>query len=727
MWKLNSLQHFMLLCVFGAVVIIPVNNKEEEDFLLLTVATEETDGYSRFIRSTEVYNVPTKVLGMGQQWEGGDMKSTGGGHKVLMLRDALKPFSSDSNKVIMFTDSYDVVVLGPPSDILEQFHTLDARLVFGAEQNCWPDQSLADLYPITESRYKYLNSGGIIGYASELYELLSSHELNPKDDDQLFYTKLFLDKTIREKHRIKLDHKAVIFQNLYGALEDLDVVQGTLLNVVHGTKPLVFHGNGVSKLELNTLANYLAEYWTAADGCLACKENTIEIQKIPEVDYPTVVIAVHVTVPTPFIREAFDKILQLDYPKNKIYFFIANSVEHHTKDIEQLIDNIHAFEQYLGVKTIKAEDEIKEADSRMFAVDYCLAKKCDYLLTVDSFAHLDNPNTLKSLIKLNRTLIAPMLVRPQKAWSNFWGSITQDGFYARSFDYMDIVNNNRRGMWNVPYISAAYLTNATLLRKHKPRYDTEKSDPDMAFCHHYRQKGVFMYVSNLEEYGHLVDPDSYDPSRTNPDMYELLTNRQDWEQRYISPQYPENFNPNKTAEQPCPDVYWFPVVTPEFCQSLIDIVETFGKWSNGTNTDNRLTGGYENVPTRDIHMNQVGYDQTWMEFLRLYVRPLQEHVFLGYFHDPPKSLMNFVVRYRPDEQPSLRPHHDSSTYTINLALNRPKIDYQGGGCRFLRYNCSVTNTRVGWLLMHPGRLTHFHEGLRVTNGTRYIMISFVDP
>jgi hypothetical protein len=43
---------------------------------------------------------------------------------------------------------------------------------------------------------------------------------------------------------------------------------------------------------------------------------------------------------------------------------------------------------------------------------------------------------------------------------------------------------------------------------------------------------------------------------------------------------------------------------------------------------------------------------------------------------PPRAIMNFVVRYRPDEQPSLRPHHDSSTYTINVALNRPGIDYE---------------------------------------------------
>lgn len=41
-----------------------------------------------------------------------------------------------------------------------------------------------------------------------------------------------------------------------------------------------------------------------------------------------------------------------------------------------------------------------------------------------------------------------------------------------------------------------------------------------------------------------------------------------------------------------------------------------------------------------------------------------------------QAIMNFVVRYRPDEQPLLRPHHDSSTFTINIALNRKDIDYE---------------------------------------------------
>ena len=38
--------------------------------------------------------------------------------------------------------------------------------------------------------------------------------------------------------------------------------------------------------------------------------------------------------------------------------------------------------------------------------------------------------------------------------------------------------------------------------------------------------------------------------------------------------------------------------------------------------------------------------------------------------------MNFVVRYKPGEQDYLRPHHDTSTYSVNLALNRPNIDFE---------------------------------------------------
>ncbi|KAK9501159.1 hypothetical protein O3M35_002249 [Rhynocoris fuscipes] len=715
--------YIFIASIFGILTLESISCTDENDFLVLTVATDETDGYKRFMRSADVYNIPVKVLGMHEKWEGGNMNYRGGGHKVNLLRRALKPYKDNTSKIVMFTDSYDVIFLGGVDQILQRFIELDSRLVFSAEVFCWPDEDLASKYPVTESPYKYLNSGGLIGYASDLYTLLDSQRLKNKDDDQLYYTNLFLDKTLREKYRMRLDHKASIFQNIHGAENDLkldtDVEGSSLENILTGTKPLVLHGNGPRKLFLNSVGNYLANSWDSINRCTAC--DTIELKE----DLPTVQLSIFVTVNTPFMEEFLEKIDKLSYPKKRIHVFIYNNAKAHVKILSKWIeDNTGSYNSF---KQITPSDGLTEDAARNLAVDYCAQKGCAYYFNLDSVAHLDNPNVLKSLIEANRGVVAPMLVRTYKAWSNFWGSLNADGFYARSFDYMDIVNNDKRGIWNVPYITHCYLVNGTLLNKLKNVYTEPGSDPDMAFCKELRDKGIFMFVDNRDDYGHLVDPETYNPALMNPEIYQVMENQWDWEQRYLHPNFSKSLEPGNVPLQPCPDVYWFPVVTPRFCKELIEIMEGFGKWSTGSNYDERLNGGYENVPTRDIHMNQVGLDKHWLYILKQYIRPLQEHVFIGYFHDPPKSLMNFVVRYRPDEQPSLRPHHDSSTYTINIALNRPNIDYTGGGCHFLRYNCSVTDTKVGWTLMHPGRLTHYHEGLRVTSGTRYIMISFVDP
>ena len=57
--------------------------------------------------------------------------------------------------------------------------------------------------------------------------------------------------------------------------------------------------------------------------------------------------------------------------------------------------------------------------------------------------------------------------------------------------------------------------------------------------------------------------------------------------------------------QPCPDVYWYPLISETFTKELVEEMEHYGKWSSGSNDDERLEGGYENVPTRDVHMKQV--------------------------------------------------------------------------------------------------------------------------
>ncbi|KYN44845.1 Procollagen-lysine,2-oxoglutarate 5-dioxygenase 3 [Trachymyrmex septentrionalis] len=738
------------------------------DVLVFTVASNETDGFRRYLRSAEIHGFHDKlnILGLGEPWKGGNVvRYAGGGYKINLLRKALEDYQNDEKKIILFTDSYDVIFLGDLSTIVERFLDTDARVLFSAEAYCWPDKSLATQYPPVSRGKRYLNSGGFIGYASDVYKILETAVIKDEDDDQLFYTIVYLQDELRLRYKIKLDHKSEIFQNLYGAVADVELrfkgEEAYLQNIVYNTVPLVLHGNGPSKLVLNSLGNYLARAWTPDEGCLACWDQTIELDKIKPKTYPVILIAIFIERPTPFLEEFFRAIYHQYYPKSKLHLFVHNNVPYHEDVVDDFFEKIG--QEYLSAKRILPSDDVSEVDARKLAMEHCLLKECSGYLSIDAVAHLNNEHTLKLLVEQQRGIVAPLLIRPFKAWSNFWGAITDDGFYARSFDYMEIIKNERRGLWNVPFVSNCYLINATIIanKATRPTYETGDLDTEMAFAHGNRQRGLFMYVNNRLEFGHLVDPDTYDIRLIYPDMYQIIENKLDWEKRYIHPNYSENFNPNNKPIQPCPDVYWFPIVNLRFTKELVGIVETFGQWSDGTNHDPRLSGGYENVPTRDIHMNQIQYDQqwlyflkeydsrlesgyeavptrdihmnqvglqdAWLKFLKDYVNPLQEHVFTGYDDYPPRSLMNFVVRYRPDEQPSLRPHHDSSTYTINIALNQAGVDYEGGGCKFIRYNCSVTDTKPGWMLMHPGRLTHYHEGLLVTAGTRYIMISFVDP
>lgn len=238
-------------------------------------------------------------------------------------------------------------------------------------------------------------------------------------------------------------------------------------------------------------------------------------------------------------------------------------------------------------------------------------------------------------------------------------------------------------------------------------------------------KGVFMYITNRHDFGRLISTANYNISHYNNDLWQIFENPVDWKEKYIQQNYTRIFTEN-FLEEPCPDVFWFPVFTEKACDELVEEMEHYGSWSGGKHEDKRITGGYETVPTDDIHMKQIGYEKEWLHFLREFISPVTLKVFSGYYTKG-YAVMNFVVKYTPGRQSYLRPHHDSSTFTINIALNHKDTDFQGGGCRFHRYNCSIESPRKGWSFMHPGRLTHLHEGLPTTNGTRYIAVSFVDP
>uniref|UniRef100_A0A5K3EYM9 Fe2OG dioxygenase domain-containing protein n=3 Tax=Mesocestoides corti TaxID=53468 RepID=A0A5K3EYM9_MESCO len=614
---------------------------------------------------------------------------------------------------------------------IRKYESLEHRVIFSAEKYCWPKPSLESQYPsVGENESRFLNSGSFVGPAADIHRIISYSPIDNEDDDQLYYTNIFLDPQLRREFDIALDTRSELFQNLNGALEDVRIEYnnetGYLVNALTGSRPVVAHGNGPIKVKFNSLTNYLARTWSPAMGCLYCQEDNIDLDHLSLDAYPAVQISAFVTAPTPFVEDFFTDIYNLHYPKSRIYLTLYCNVEEHYAALLEF--NVTRAYEYKSSLIIDEKVYKTDMAARNRAWSFCLGHEdCAFVLTIDSMARLTNPGTLNHLVRMNRNVIAPLLTRVGKLWSNFWGALNRDGYYARSSDYVDIVNRKQKGIWNVPFVSNCYMFSRWTARQLVDRLPQDDSFADKTLSALIREKNIFLFIDNQEYFGHLINPDTYSLKHLYDDLWQIFNNPTEWERRYIHPKYSEYVNRSlEEFEQPCPDVFWFPLLSAQFCKEIIEELELAGQWSTGSNIDPRLEGGYENVPTVDTHLKQIDWDDHWLHILSTYVRPIQMRAFEGYT-DMPTAQMNFVVRYKPNEQPSLRPHHDASTYTLNIALNRPGFDYQGGGARFLRYNCSVVKSRVGWALMHPGRLTHLHEGLRTTHGTRYILISFVNP
>ncbi|XP_034078001.1 procollagen-lysine,2-oxoglutarate 5-dioxygenase 2 isoform X2 [Gymnodraco acuticeps] len=718
------------LCVFSTDTPQPPAAIPKEKLLVLTVATEETDGFLRFMKSANYFKYNVKVLGMGEPWKGGDVgRSIGGGQKVRLLKEAMEALADQEDLVVLTVDSYDLIFAGGPEEILRKFQQANHKVLFAADGLIWPDKKLADKYPSVRSGKRYLNSGGIIGYAPFINKVVTQWNLHDNDDDQLFYTKIYVDPLQRHTLNMTLDHKCQIFQNLNGAIDEVLLKFGTNLvrvrNTVYDSLPVVVHGNGNTKMYLNHLANYVPNTWNYEHGCSHCDDDILDLSQLKE--YPNVLVGVFIEQPTPFLPEFFHRLLTLDYPKDKLKVFVHNNEVYHEKHIQKFWEeNRNVFNTF---KVVGPEENLSQGEARNMGMDICRTDvTCDFYFSMDSDVMLTNRQTLKLLVEQNRKIIGPLVTRHGKLWSNFWGGLSLDGYYARSEDYIDIVQRKRVGLWNIPFMAHVYLVKGSTLRnelKERNYFVLGKLDPDMALCRNSREMGVFMYMTNRHDFGRLISTANYNTSHYNNDLWQIFENPTDWKEKYIHSNYSRIFTEN-VMEEPCPDVFWFPVFSQKACDEIVEEMEHYGSWSGGKNEDKRISGGYETVPTDDIHMKQIGYEKEWLHFIREFISPVTLKVFSGYFTKG-YAVMNFVVKYTPERQAYLRPHHDSSTFTINIALNAKDTDFQGGGCRFHRYNCSVASQRKGWSLMHPGRLTHLHEGLPTTNGTRYIAVSFIDP
>jgi len=348
---------------------------------------------------------------------------------------------------------------------------------------------------------------------------------------------------------------------------------------------------------------------------------------------------------------------------------------------------------------------------------YTYYTKYDYVWFIKSEYIIFEPSLLKDCICSNKTITSGIIRKKNDLFSNFWGNTDPNGYYKRSNDYIDILNQDIINIWNVPYISGNILFKSKIFKYPNLFKNVKYDDVDIALCANIRNKNESMYLLNQKLYGHVNE-------FPNAEL-----NLHNWtEEKILHPDFYNFYYGNNIDlfTEIGSDIWSIPFFSSAFCDYLIKISEAKGDWSAGvyseTNKLDKRTNGVEEIPTQDIHLKQLDLHDFWTHVTNNYMKKILSHL---YKYLTKEYNIAFIVKYdaSPGGQRSLKPHHDSSVYTINIALNN-STEYKGGGVRFISKNLSYVNKTAGHMLLHPGRITHYHEALPITEGKRYVLVSF---
>ena len=186
-----------------------------------------------------------------------------------------------------------------------------------------------------------------------------------------------------------------------------------------------------------------------------------------------------------------------------------------------------------------------------------------------------------------------------------------------------------------------------------------------------------------------------------------------WCQKYIDPfilkgQY------KLMTDEIGPNIIEFPLFTEKFCKEIIELAEA-NTW---------VTDRHYFFPTTDQTMESLGMQEIYQKVLEEFVYPIWIWFWELDGEDWPKlGSENFIAKYDTLNQGSLEIHHDSSVITLNVKLND---GYEGGGTFIPRYKQTYQAKKIGHAMSHPGQITHKHGGRPVTQGTRYILVTFTN-
>ena len=82
--------------------------------------------------------------------------------------------------IVMFNDAYDTIIFKGENEILKTFKKFHAKIVFGAELFCTPNETLSYQFPIPSNENK--NGKFTLGYFCFEQKVKDSKKYNSKND-----------------------------------------------------------------------------------------------------------------------------------------------------------------------------------------------------------------------------------------------------------------------------------------------------------------------------------------------------------------------------------------------------------------------------------------------------------------------------------------------------------------------------------------------------------------
>jgi hypothetical protein len=209
---------------------------------LITVSTKQHPDLERYKKSAEAHGFKPHILGLKENRSAGHSNSKFG----IKLKYLLKYVKSlKENDIVLFTDAWDVIIVEDCSEIIRKYKSFKKDIVIGAEKYCWPDWFLFYKFNCFDAPFPYLNSGGIIGKAGIIKDLLEEYYKGEDAiDDQRLWTKIYLEN----KSKIGLDEKAEIFLNTCWVKHNNIIYKDNRLYYKETkTFPSIIHINGKNK------------------------------------------------------------------------------------------------------------------------------------------------------------------------------------------------------------------------------------------------------------------------------------------------------------------------------------------------------------------------------------------------------------------------------------------------------------------------------------------------